>query len=74
MSAGEDPEAARFEEEAGRVIRGGRAESGVRVQDVRPEEGEEDELPARFEGGAEELSPRYRDIVNQYYKALSEDQ
>ena len=61
-------------EEAGRLLQGAsEAEAGVQVQDTRPTKPSPDALHSRFEG-ADRLSSRYRDLVNQYYKALSEEQ
>ncbi len=55
----------------GRVLApAGPAAEGVRARDAAPP-GEKDELRSRFEGAGERLSPRYRDVVNRYYEALS---
>ncbi|MFW6189791.1 MAG: hypothetical protein ACOC7T_05085 [Planctomycetota bacterium] len=61
------------EERPGRLLRGAeRAAGEVEVSDARPEKPTRDELRARSEA-QEELSPRYREMVDQYYKALSEE-
>ena len=62
-------------EEPGRLIQGAPVASpGVQVKDTRQAPTTSDTLHSRFEGAADHLSSRYRDLVNQYYKALSEEQ
>jgi hypothetical protein len=61
-------------EAEGRVLApAGPAAEGVRARDAAPP-GEKDEVRSRFEGAEERLSPRYRDVVNRYYEALSGEQ
>jgi hypothetical protein len=74
---GERPERQAAEESlepGGRVIGVRRAAAGVEAGDARPEEVNRDALRSRFEGSRERLSPRYREVVDRYYKALSEEQ
>ncbi|MGD2175567.1 MAG: hypothetical protein PVJ27_09200 [Candidatus Brocadiaceae bacterium] len=59
--------------EPGQVMRTGRAESGFALADEPPGRPKPDELRSRFEGVMDRLSPRYREIVNQYYRTLSEE-
>jgi hypothetical protein len=49
-------------------------ESGVNLGGALPELSEADESDSTFQGAGEELSPRYRDLVNRYYKSVSEEQ
>jgi hypothetical protein len=69
---GEEPEPGETDEEAG-VLSGGKAGGGMRLVDGLPADVTPDDLRSRFEGARERLSDRYRDIVDQYYKALSEE-
>ena len=69
---GEEPEPGETDEEAG-VLSGGKAGGGMRLADGLPADVTPDDLRSRFEGARERLSERYRDIVDQYYKALSEE-
>jgi hypothetical protein len=60
--------------EPGRVLEGeGPAAEDIAVEDARPEDVERDPLSARFDDVAE-VAPHYRDLVNEYYRALSENQ
>ncbi len=62
-------------DEQARVLSGADAVSStVRLADGLPEEVTPDDLRSRFEGARQRLSERYRDIVGQYYKALSEEE
>ncbi len=56
-----------------RLLEGGEASEDV--QSAEADTGDEpgDRLRSRFEGATEQLSPRYRELVNRYYKALSEE-
>jgi len=70
---GADEEPGELSDDAGRLLRGVSAEGDVQVEDTRASP-TRDTLHSRFEGAAESLSSRYRDLVNQYYKVLSEEQ
>ncbi len=59
----------------GRVIEAsGPAAQDMAVRDALPGEPERDSLRSRFEGASDRLSLRYREVVNRYYEALSEEQ
>jgi hypothetical protein len=57
----------------GDVLGGGEG-SEVNLDGGLPEMTEAEESEATYEGAGEELSPRYRDLVNRYYKSVSEEQ
>jgi DNA-directed RNA polymerase specialized sigma24 family protein len=60
--------------EEGRIMdAAGPAADNMAVRDASPTEPERDSLRSRFEGAADRLSPRYREVVNRYYEALSEE-
>lgn len=60
-------------EPEGRVLPGAAAAADeMALRDALPA-GEPDRLRSRFEGADEQLSTRYQEVVNQYYKALSEE-
>ncbi len=60
-------------EPEGRILRGvPAAAEGVTVRDAMPA-AEPDELRSRFDGADEQLSTRYREVVNQYYRAITEE-
>jgi len=59
----------------GRVIdASGPAAPDMAVRDALPGEPERDSLRSRFEGASDRLSLRYREVVDRYYEALSEEQ
>ncbi len=71
--AGAEPEpSAGRGEEPGRLLRGEAADRELSAGDASASKGESDELRARFERAAE-LPPRWRETVDQYYRALSEE-
>jgi hypothetical protein len=70
-TAGE-PGATEVTDSGGRVMRGAGAAPGVQLADALPQQPDKDSLRSRFEAAADRLSPRYREAVNSYYKALSE--
>jgi len=60
-------------EPEGRILRGASAATeGMALRDA-VQAAPPDELRSRFEGADEQLSTRYREVVDQYYKALSEE-
>jgi DNA-directed RNA polymerase specialized sigma24 family protein len=79
--AGQNPEAAPKPEERaaaekpGHVMgAGNEAAQDVAAKDALPTKLEKDSLRSRFEGSDERLSARYREVVNRYYKVLSEEE
>ncbi|MHC4592427.1 MAG: hypothetical protein ACYS8L_07005, partial [Planctomycetota bacterium] len=69
------PEAPGADDEPGRVLEiGGPADEGMAAKDASPTKSPKDALRSRFEGAADRLSPRYRAVVERYYKVLSEEQ
>ena len=52
----------------------GAAAEEMVAKDALPTKQRKDTLRSRFEGAGERLSPRYRDLVDRYYKVLSEEQ
>jgi len=49
------------------------AAEGMAARDALPTKPEKDALRSRFEGSADRLSPRYKEVVDRYYKVLSEE-
>jgi hypothetical protein len=69
----ESDRARALREPEGRVLPGAAAAADeMALRDALPA-GEPDRLRSRFEGADEQLSTRYQEVVNQYYKALSEE-
>lgn len=72
--AAPEPGQAEFSEAVGRVIQAiGPAAGGMGAKDALPARSRKDALRSRFEGAGDRLSPRYRDVVDRYYKAVSEE-
>ncbi len=59
--------------EPGTVLQRSVAADGMMVEDGAPVDRSPDTLRSRF-SGAPDLSPRYRSVVERYYKALTEEQ
>jgi hypothetical protein len=57
----------------GRVEATKAAQEGVSARDALPTASDKDTLRNRFEGADERLSSRYREVVDRYYKVLSEE-
>jgi hypothetical protein len=75
QSEAEGAAAAEQPEPDGRILEtGGPAGGGVSAADALPAAARKDALRSRFEGADDRLSSRYRDVVKQYYKTLSEEQ
>lgn len=73
--AARQPDASDAADEPGRVLGiQGPADEGMAAKDASPTESPKDALRSRFEGAADRLSPRYRAVVERYYKVLSEEQ
>jgi len=67
------PATAAGSDQLGRILEGPPEPGpGVAVQGAGPATARKDSLRARFEDGADRISPRYRDALNAYYKKLSE--
>jgi hypothetical protein len=65
------PEPFTLEPDEGALLGPDTAREGVRAADALPAEPVRDSLRTRFDS-ADELSLRYRDAVNEYYRAISE--
>jgi DNA-directed RNA polymerase specialized sigma24 family protein len=68
------PEGAEIVRDGGRVMQGAQAAApDVAARDALSAESARDALRSRFEGASERLSPRYREVVDRYYRMLSEE-